>query len=110
VEEREIFGATDDLEFGDFIADGGAAKVYKGTYQYTPVAIKKLKQGNNLATMREGKALIEEAKIMVQLRHANIVRFFALVSSAPPSQPCIKRTLASRPLSPPPPPPPPPCR
>jgi hypothetical protein len=76
-----IFGDVEDLEFGEFIADGGAAKVYKGNYQFTPVAIKKLKQSNNLAVQREGKALVEEAKIMVQLRHANIVRFFALVSA-----------------------------
>jgi serine/threonine protein kinase len=74
-----VLGDPEDLEFGKFLNEGAAAKVYEGTYQFTPVAIKKLKKAADRANEEEGIALASEAKIMVQLRHANIVQFFALV-------------------------------
>jgi serine/threonine protein kinase len=79
----DIFGVADDLEFGEYIAEGGMAKVFKGTYQYAPVAIKRLKiSSGRSADMQmdsEGSALVQEAKLMVDLRHPNVVQFYTLV-------------------------------
>jgi serine/threonine protein kinase len=75
----KIFGDAAELKLGelfeDQLASKGTTKVYhgKGTYYNTPVAIKKI-----VGPDGEHGAL-QEAKQMVNLRHPNIVRFFALV-------------------------------
>jgi serine/threonine protein kinase len=65
---------ADDLEFGNKLAEGGAAVVYSGTYQFAPVAIKKVKHMKS----DEAKMMVGEAAIMKKLRHPNIVHFYAL--------------------------------
>jgi serine/threonine protein kinase len=65
---------ADELEFGPKLAEGGAAIVFAGEYQFAPVAIKKVK---HMASDEAGR-MMGEAAIMKKLRHPNIVHFYAL--------------------------------
>jgi hypothetical protein len=67
-------GDPSDVEFGEKLAQGGAAAVYKGTYQFAPVAIKKLLKGQGKQNQEEKeiKLMQDEAYLMSKLRHPNI--------------------------------------
>jgi hypothetical protein len=67
-------GDPSEVEFGEKLAQGGAAAVYKGTYQFAPVAIKKLlkAQGKQNQDEKEVKLMQDEAYLMSKLRHPNI--------------------------------------
>jgi len=69
-----------ELEFGDKLAEGGAAVVYAGSYKFNDIAIKKVK---HLSKQKGGKGnedevMLKEAELMRNLKHPNIVHFIAL--------------------------------
>src|SRR5262245_49927368 len=67
-----------DLNLGKELGQGGFGIVYKGTYQFSPVAIKKLQIGNlSLEAQEEFK---KEAEMMAQLHHRNIIHFYGYCS------------------------------
>jgi tRNA A-37 threonylcarbamoyl transferase component Bud32 len=78
---ESALGDPTEVEFGEKLAQGGAAAVYRGTYQYAPVAIKKLLkgQGKNNTDEKEIKLMQDEAYLMSKLRHPNIVQFYCLL-------------------------------
>jgi serine/threonine protein kinase len=64
-----------DLKFDlktDFVGGGGYGDVYKGTWEGTPVAIKKFGK-RYLATKKALKDFIKEIEVLSQLRHPHIV-------------------------------------
>jgi len=67
-----------DLSLDKELGQGSFAIVYKGTYQFASVAIKKLQMGNLSPEAQE--EFRKEAEIMAQLRHPNIVHFYGYCS------------------------------
>lgn len=67
-----------DLTVGNELGQGGFGIVYKGTYQFAPVAIKQLQIGNLSPAAQE--EFRKEAEMMAQLRHPNIVHFYGYCS------------------------------
>jgi serine/threonine protein kinase len=72
-------GQEEELGFGAYLSEGAAAKVYQGTYQMSPCAIKKLKISNMDMLDELEKELQDEAALMFRLRHPNIVKVYAMV-------------------------------
>jgi serine/threonine protein kinase len=68
------------LEFGDKLAEGGAAVVYAGSYKFNDIAIKKVKHLSKGAKAHssEDEVMLKEAELMRTLKHPNIIRFIAL--------------------------------
>lgn len=84
--ESEDYIPLDRLTKGKIIGGGEFGSVYEGTYidkkgEMMKVAIKTLH--DDMVTMEE--AFLQEAKVMMNLHHPNIVRFIGL-SSGPPLQ------------------------
>lgn len=67
-----------DLSLGERLGRGGFGDVFKGIWQRTPVAIKKLKIQK--LTSKDVEGFHQEAKLMSDLRHPNIVSFFKVLS------------------------------
>ncbi|NGX61668.1 MAG: Serine/threonine-protein kinase StkP [Chlamydiae bacterium] len=71
----------DEIEQGDKLGSGGFADVYRGTWMGKEIAIKVLKcppQGGDEEIIEE---LENEAEIMSQLNHPNIIRFYGVVEN-----------------------------
>ena len=62
-------------DYKDSVAQGSFGEVFKGTYQYEHVAVKRIK-------LRRGKRperqILEEAEIHQKLSHKNIVKFIGI--------------------------------
>ena len=89
---------SNELEFGEKLAEGGAAVVYRGSYKFNDVAIKKVK---HISKRKGGKGnedevMLKEAELMRTLKHPNIIHFIALSlhEGAPIIQLCIIRVCA----------------
>lgn len=63
-----------DLTFDRHLGGGGFGDVFRGTWEHTVVAIKKLKIHNLTSDQLEG--FKQEAILMSRLRHPHIVSFF----------------------------------
>ena len=63
----------EDLKFGPKIGEGGYGVIYRGTYQYNQVAIKKLK--TERLSSQAIEELKQEAKIMAMMRSDYIVQW-----------------------------------
>ena len=63
----------DDLKFGPKIGEGGYGEIYRGTYQFNQVAIKKLK--TDRLSVQATEELKREAKIMAMMRSDYIVQW-----------------------------------
>lgn len=74
-----------DLSLGERLGRGGFGDVFKGIWQRTPVAIKKLKIQK--LTSKDVEGFHQEAKLMSDLRHPNIVSFFKVCTE--PGNYCI---------------------
>ncbi|KNA13475.1 hypothetical protein SOVF_116630 [Spinacia oleracea] len=72
----EIRMATDDLSEKKVIGEGGYGKVYRGTLDHTPVAIKVLE--HDAADKKE--EFLREIRILSQLCHPNIVLLLGVCS------------------------------
>eukprot|EP01125_Pyxidicula_operculata_P010105 TRINITY_DN3328_c1_g4_i3.p1 TRINITY_DN3328_c1_g4~~TRINITY_DN3328_c1_g4_i3.p1 ORF type:complete len:2281 (+),score=534.60 TRINITY_DN3328_c1_g4_i3:9-6851(+) len=60
------------------IAEGGFAKVYKGTYMDTPIAAKKLKTGNSQQYSKAFKEFRQEINIQSRMSHPNVVNLMCI--------------------------------
>jgi len=77
--QKAVIKASE-IVFKKRVGRGSFADVYEATWQHATVAVKKLRQFDDEESINE---LIQEAKIMVQLRHPNVVSFLGICSVAP---------------------------
>eukprot|EP00761_Pharyngomonas_kirbyi_P013884 gb/GECH01013913.1/.p1 GENE.gb/GECH01013913.1/~~gb/GECH01013913.1/.p1 ORF type:complete len:303 (+),score=69.05 gb/GECH01013913.1/:1-909(+) len=61
----------------NFVGDGGFAEVYEGSYRSQKVAVKKMKDLDQLDEAI--KSFIAEAKLLSELNHKNILKFLFLI-------------------------------
>lgn len=64
--------ATDNIELGSVLSEGGSNRVYRGTLRGAPVAVKKITAPYILADDVE-KIVHNELKLLIRLRHSNFV-------------------------------------
>ncbi|XP_029193980.2 ephrin type-B receptor 1-B-like isoform X1 [Acropora millepora] len=69
------------IKLESIIGGGEFAEVFKGFYDGSAVAVKRLKQGSSLKAMDD---FISEASIMGQFKHANVIQLKGVVTTTRP--------------------------
>ena len=83
----------EDLKYGKSIGAGSLGEVFEGTYCGDKVAIKTIGGLTQVAEQKR-KELMDEAKVLQNLQHPNIVRFYGAIID-PPAKACIVLELAT---------------